>query len=355
VKSPISMHDPGPHDHRLLARLLEAGTLVLDEADTLRFANAAACSLLGADDEEQLRGAWVPLAAQLGISKWPRQLRDGETFHGRADVATARGRRSLRYELHVVDATSGYRALLVRDRAVLSPGDTTLLLASEAEANRHVLTGLVHAAKGPLNNFNLTLSLLARNVARTDSGKTDEAATKRTRYVDVLQSEALRLAACIDEINALTQTHLPAREAIDLAALSQQCARVLRHGATMREVNLDVDVPADPVHTIGDARLVRLALLSLAINVIELTAAGGRVAWCVSRESDDARIRLTTSQPRLPRTLVDGLFRLSCTAVCAHPGAIAGRVIVEAQAGEVIVHDGRDGRAGLALHFPSHV
>jgi len=84
------MHDPGPHDHRLLARLLEAGTLVLDEADTLRFANAAACSLLGADDEEQLRGAWVPLAAQLGISKWPRQLRDGETFHGRADVATAR-------------------------------------------------------------------------------------------------------------------------------------------------------------------------------------------------------------------------------------------------------------------------
>ncbi|HET9670288.1 MAG TPA: hypothetical protein VFQ93_11820 [Casimicrobiaceae bacterium] len=346
------MHDSGPHDHRLLARLLEAGTLVLDEADTLRFASHAACSLLGADNEEQLRRAWAPLSAQLGIPNWPRRLGDGEAFHGRADVVTARGPRSLRYELHVVDATSGYRALLVRDRAVLSPGDTTLLLASEAEANRHVLTGLVHAAKGPLNNFNLTLSLLARNVARADAGKTDEATTKRTRYIGVLQTEALRLAACIDEINALTLTPVPAREAIDLAALSQQCTRVLRHGATMREVNLDLDVPADPVHTIGDPQLVRLALLSFAINVIDLTASGGRVGWRVSREPDDVRVRLTTSQPRLPRALVDGLFRLSCTGECAHPGAIAGRVIIEAQAGEVIVHDGRDGHAGLALHFP---
>ncbi|HEY3555408.1 MAG TPA: hypothetical protein VGL67_09925, partial [Casimicrobiaceae bacterium] len=252
----------------------------------------------------------------------------------------------------VVDATSGYRAVLVRDRAVLSPGDTTLLLASEAETNRHVLTGLVHGAKGPLNNFNLTLSLLASNVARGDAGKTDEAATKRTCYVGVLQSEAQRLAGYIDEINALTLAHAPAREAIDLAALSQQCVRVLRHGATMREVNLDVDVPADAVHTIGDPRLVRLALLSFAITVIELTAAGGRVAWRISQAQDDARIRLTTSQPRLPRALVDGLFRLSCTAECAHTGAIAGRVIMESQGGEVIVHDGHDGHAGLALHFP---
>jgi signal transduction histidine kinase len=349
------MPDSGPHDHRLLARLLEAGTLVLDEADMLRFASATACSLLGADDEAQLRRAWAPLAAQLGIPNWPRRLRDGEAFHGRADVVTARGPRSLRYELHVVDATSGYRALLVRDRALLSPGDTTLLLASEAEANRHVLAGLVHAAKGPLNNFNLTLSLLARNVARADAGRTDEAQTKRTRYIGVLQSEALRLAACIDEINALTLTHVPAREALDLAALSQQCARVLRHGATMREVNLDLDVPSDPVEMMGDPRLVRLALLSFAINVIELTAAGGRVAWRVSREPDNARVRLTTSQPRLPRALVDGLFRLSCTGECAHPGAIAARVIIEAQAGEVIVHDGREGHAGLALRFPLHI
>jgi signal transduction histidine kinase len=346
------MHDSGPHDHRLLARLLQPGTHVHADAHPLRLARAAACSLLGTDDEEQVRSAWTPLAAQLGIPNWPRRLRDGEAFHGRADIVTARGPRSIRYELHVVDATSGYRAVLVRDRAVLSPGDTTLLLASEAETNRHVLTGLVHGAKGPLNNFNLTLSLLASNVARGDAGKTDEAATKRTRYVGVLQSEAQRLAGYIDEINALTLAHAPAREAIDLAALSQQCVRVLRHGATMREVNLDVDVPADAVHTIGDPRLVRLALLSFAITVIELTAAGGRVAWRISQAQDDARIRLTTSQPRLPRALVDGLFRLSCTAECAHTGAIAGRVIMESQGGEVIVHDGHDGHAGLALHFP---
>jgi hypothetical protein len=30
-------------------------------------------------------------------------------------------------------------------------------------------------------------------------------------------------------------------------------------------------------------------------------------------------------------------------------------VIIEAQAGEVIVHDGREGHAGLALRFPLHI
>ena len=351
MRSPVPLHDSDPGDHRLLARLLEAGTVVLDERDAPRFASAGACALFGADDEDRLRDAWPALIAQLGVAQWPRRLGDGEAFHGRADIDTARGPRSIRYELHVVDARRGYRALLVRDRAVLCAGDATLLLASEAEANRHVLTGLVHAAKGPLNNFNLTLSLLASNLARGDGGKSDEATAKRTRYLGVLQSEAARLAACIDEIHALTLVPAPARETIDVAALSRQCARVLRHEATMREVSVDLDLPAEPVRIDGDPHLVRLALLSFAITVIELTAAGGRIGWRVARSGDDARIALITSEPRLPHALVEGVFRLSLTAESAHTAAIAARVIVEAQGGGVAVHDGHDGEPGLSIVF----
>jgi hypothetical protein len=353
VTSSVLLHDSGLPDHRLLARLVEAGTLVLDEHDGLRFASAGACDLLGASHEAELRAAWPALAAQLRVAQWPRRMVDGSAWHGRADVVTPRGPRAIRYELHVVDADANvHRAVLVRDRAHLLPTDRALLLASEAEANRHVLAGLVHAAKGPLNNFNLTLALLA-NLARANTQDADVAA-KRARYLGVLQNEAARLASCIDEIHALTLRHAPAHETIDVAALSQDCARVLRHAATMREVSIDVDAPEHAVHVVADPQLMRLALLSFAIAVIELTSAGGRLGWRIAPPRDGAvRIVLTTSQPQLPRALVRALFRLSCIAESAYAAAIAARLIVEAQGGDVVVHDGNDDAPGIELALPA--
>jgi signal transduction histidine kinase len=244
--------------------------------------------------------------------------------------------------------------VLVRDRAHLLATDRALLLASEAQANRHVLTGLVHAAKGPLNNFNLTLALLSAGVARGDVlAATAEAAARRTRYIDVLQKEAARLASCIDEIHALTVRHEPTEEPIDLAATSVACARVLRHGATMREVNLELDVPEEPVMAIGDPQLVRLALLSFTICVLELTPPGGRVTWRVLRHGDTpaASIIITTSRPVIPRTLATALFRLSCTAESDYSGAIAARLIVEAQGGDVALRETDDGAPGFLLQL----
>ena len=345
MKSLLPMHDSDPAEYRLLARLLETGTLLLDEHAALRFASAGACALFGADDEADLRRAWPTLAPQLQVAAWPRAPADGNAFVGHADVVTARGPRAVRFELHAADGERGERVLLVRDRAALAAGDHALVLASEAEANRHVLTGLVHAAKGPLNNFSLTLSLLASNVALGDAAGQPDVAAKRTRYLDVLRSEAARLNACIEEIDQLTRVHAPAREVIDIAALSQACARVLRHAATMREVRIDVDVPSHPVDATGDPHLVRLALLSFAICVIDLTPAGGRLCWQVvtPRQHAGVRVSLATSHPPLPPALVESLFRIACTAASPHVAAIAARVVVEAQGGDVAVHDGSTG------------
>jgi signal transduction histidine kinase len=351
------LQDSGLPDSRLLARLLQAGTLVLDENDALTFASAGACQLFGVDDEAALRDRWSDLREQLRVERWPHTLPDGDAYHGRADLLTPAGPRAIRFEMHgMADAGSMHRAVLVRDRARVLATDRALLLASEAQANRHVLTGLVHAAKGPLNNFNLTLALLSTGVARGDVlAATPEAAARRTRYIDVLQKEAARLASCIDEIHALTVHHEPSHEPIDLAAMSADCARVLRHGATMREVSLELDVPAQPVLATGDPQLVRLALLSFAICVLEFTPAGGRVAWRVTpgEPTRAASVAITTSRPVLPPTLASALFRLSCTAESDYSGAIAARLIVEAQGGDVVLHDAGDGTPGIMLHIPA--
>jgi signal transduction histidine kinase len=351
------LQDSSLSDSRLLARLLQAGTLVLDARDDVRFASAGACELLGVADEAALRDCWSEMRTQLRVAQWPRRLPDGRAYQGRADLRTAAGTRAIRFELHAVDdAGNAHRVALVRDRAHLLPSDRALLLASEAQANRHVLTGLVHAAKGPLNNFNLTLALLAATAPRTEGvAATAEAVARSARYLEVLRNEAARLAGCIDDIHALTVRHAPSHEPFDLCAMSLECARVLRHGATMREVGLEIDVPARPLQAMGDAQLVRLALLSFTIEILDLTSPGGRVGWRVTH-ADGTRflcVSLTTSQAVLPPALVTSLFRLSCTAESDYSATIAARLIVEAQGGDIVLHDGAGQPPGFLIRLPA--
>lgn len=351
-------HDSGLPDSRLLARLLNAGIIVLGEQDELRFASAGACDLFGAASESELRAAWRDIALQLHVSEWPRNLPDASAHHGRADVRMPAGVRAVRFEMHAVSAAGTVqRVVLVRDRGHLLPGDRALLLATEAQANRHVLTGLVHAAKGPLNNFNLTLALLSAGITRAQApSAVPQMLARWTRYVDVLRNEAERLAACVDDVHALTLQHEPEPEAIDLGATLRECARVLRHDAAIREIELELDAPDIATYAKGDPQLVHLALLAFTICLLDVTPPGGRVGWRLTG-GDGPRaptIAITTSCRALPPDLVESVYRLSCTAESVYSAAIAGRLIIEAQGGDVSLDDDGTKPSGFRLRIPAH-
>ncbi|HEY7786887.1 MAG TPA: hypothetical protein VIF33_00070 [Casimicrobiaceae bacterium] len=241
-------------------------------------------------------------------------------------------------------------------RGNLFPTEDTWLLASERQANRHVLAGPVHAAKGPLNNFSLTLTLLADGVAHADtSSLPPEMLARWTRHIDVLRSETLCLARCVDDIHALTLRHEPALDAIDLCAILRECEHALHHDATMREIVLSLDAPETPVYGMGDPRLVRLALLSFTICLLDLTQPGGRIAWRVAGgdEPGQPTIAITTSHAVLPPDLVASLHGPSRTGESGHSAAIAGRLIIEAQGGDVVLDDDDTGPAAFIIRIPS--
>lgn len=346
-----SLQDSGPQDLSLLSHLLQTGSLVLDEHDDVASASPPACELFGVADVEMLRVHWPALRMPLRIADWPAASVSDAPHCGRADISTPAGARAIRFEVHSLADAHVRRVVLVRDRARLLPSDRALLLASEALANRYVLTGLAHTAKGPLNNFQLTLALLAASMSRGDASP--DALARRKRHLDVLQSEVARLSACIDEVQALTLPHDPSRGPIDLAAISRDCARLLLHGATMREVRVDLDAPDEPAIAHGDGPLVRLALLSLAICMIESVPPGGRIGWQVAPDAETPCIALQTTEPALPPSLRAALFRLSCTAECDYSAATAARLVIEAQRGEVVVEDGAGTPPAILLRVPA--
>ena len=328
-----SLQDSRLPDGRFFARFAASGVLVLDARDELRFASPAACALLGVENEGALRPRFPDIARQLRISG--RDV-SAAPHYGHADVQTDAGPRAIRFELHALAAAGApMHVVFVRDRARLLGSDGLLLLASEAHANRHVLTGLVHAAKGPLNNFSLTIALLEAGLARArESSPTPDVLARFDRYAEVLRSESSRLAGCFDDIHALTLSSHGERDAVDLGALTRDCAAVLRHGATMREVALQVDAPDTPILGLAERVLLRRALVCTAISVIDCTAPQGRVALHAATDGAMAVLRVVSTQPALPASLAASVFQVACIAEAEHSAATAARVIVEAQGGE---------------------
>ncbi len=350
------MQDSGRSGERALAMLLPAGIIVLDEHANVDFASPLACELLGARDMDEVRDTWSGIGSQLGIAEWPRELAAGAIHSGRADVATSAGPRAVRFEVHATAERARPRIVLLRERGSLLPADRALLLASEAQASRHVLGGLVHAAKNPLNNFSLTLALLEAGVARMDASPPTSATRERwLRYLEIMRNEAARLTACIDAVDALAAPRPSSSEAIDACAMLRDVVHVLHHEATLREVRLEIDVPGAPVLVTGDPRLVRLALISFTIGLLGATPPDGRVAWRVASDGDAsaASLSITATPSTLATAFATELFRVSRIAESANAIEIAARMIIEAQGGDVSVERDATGPIGLRLRMPA--
>jgi signal transduction histidine kinase len=351
-----SSQDSGLRDSRLLAHLLQSAVVVLDDAQQCLFASSGACELFGAASCAALRTRWNAVRDQLGLSALGSHSEDDPPLQRHVDVATDSGVRRLRFEAHAL--ARGARArhvLLVRDRTRVGDADRALLLASEAHAGRHVLTGLVHEAKGPLNNFYLTLSLLKSGISRGDASPLPERVRAQwSRYVDVLQNQAARLVDCLNDLEALTRPHGAPGERVDLTALSRDVLRVLHHEATMHETALEPALPSSPVWIDGNPHQLRLALLAFTSAIVEAARPGASVRFHVAATDDGAGscVSIDTPVPRLPPSLAAELFRLGCVGESDHIAAIAGRIIVEAHGGDVTLDAPPDSRGGFTIRMP---
>lgn len=351
---PKDLQDSGLQLCALLARLLNLGVLLLDEAHRCCFASARACDLLGAPDEAALRNDWHVLRAQFDLSNLPVTRGVAPPIQRGVDLSTPAGMRRLRFEVHsVVASPRTFHVVLLRDRNRIDDADRLLLMASEAQASRAALAGLVHEAKGPLNNFHLTLALLAAGLARIETLPGADAATARwRRYLDVLQAEAAQLVDCIHEIDALPRRGLAGRERVDLRGIVRDVVRLLRHEATMREARIELDDLPEPAWVVGDAHGLRLALLGFTTCAIDV-AERGVVRVRVATAGAEISVRIGVTTASLPPALTTELFAVACTSVSVYPAIVAGRMIIEAHGGDVAIECELPGAREFHIRMPA--
>jgi signal transduction histidine kinase len=321
------MQDSGLALCRLLADFLQIGVILVDEAGICRFANNRACELLDAADQAAAGARWSTLRKQIDLGP-----SHSAPVLGTVDLTTARGMRQLRAEAHALRDAGGY-AVLLRDRAVIDDADRVPMLATRAQANRAVLSGLVHGASGPLNNFNLTLAVLDADRERFDAlPQAADASARLRRHLGVLRSEAAALVSILDELRALAERRSRDSTRIDLAESVRDVARWLRHEAVMREAAIATDA-SSPAWITGDRDAMTLALVALVSRLLDACGPGSVLRLSALHVANERHclVRITVEPATVPAELADELFAIRPSP--RDPAPATARMIVEAHGG----------------------
>jgi signal transduction histidine kinase len=234
------------------------------------------------------------------------------------------------------------------------PPDASLLgLAGLARANSYLASALLHEINAPLNNFKLTLALFDASMARRGETADPALDARWQRYLKVLHDESGRLADLLQEVRRMCEIAAPHVERFDLRDIVAELARLLRHEATVREIEIVRDVPDAPMVVDADRARVRLAALGLVIHSLENSAPRARVSIVLRRlETPDALLEVASSSALRTEELLQALAADATGPRLEHVGVIAARALLEADRGRLETLRVGDGSAAFRAVLP---
>jgi two-component system, OmpR family, phosphate regulon sensor histidine kinase PhoR len=239
--------------------------LVLDGQRSLLAANRAARELLGigATGQDLARSIRHPavLAAVETIASGVPLLTDEIEL----PVPVARA-----FTLHAarLPGASGADAPMV----LLALHDETR--ARRAERSRvDFVANVSHELRSPLSALIGFIETL-RGPARGDT-------EAEQRFLGIMQREALRMAALIEDLLSLSRVeineHIPPRDAVDVALLLEDVASALAGRAAARTMDIALDIPADLTLAVGDGDQLTQVFHNLVENAIKYGRAGSTI------------------------------------------------------------------------------
>jgi signal transduction histidine kinase len=333
-----------------------AAILTVDEAGRIREANPAALTLLERDAANVLG---QPLDDVLGIPLWADV--DGPIGHARqAGRAGPPVERSVPSRGDARDRAVLVGAAPLPDGWLVSMADITRLkevdrLKSELVAN------VSHELRAPLTSIKAYAELLLQDI---DEG--DEAL--RREFVQIIDAEAERLAACINNLLDLARVEAEGYqlrpEAFGLADFVRSTAAAVAPRATMRGVQLAVDTPVDGTTLHADRPILFSMLKNLVDNAVKFSAEGDAVHIRAGRAADGGvDIAVTDEGPGIPpdqlSAIFEKFFRVESATHAAVEGSGLGLVIARqaarAHGGEISVTSELGRGSTFRVHLPATI
>jgi signal transduction histidine kinase len=203
---------------------------------------------------------------------------------------------------------------------------------------------VAHEVRNPLGVIFNSLGSLRRLVRPTGDART---------LFRIVEEEAERLNRIVGDLLDFARPSTPDLHPEALGRLAEEAvASVLAQQEVRIELvrELEPALPEVPV----DARLVRQAIVNVAVNAAQAMARGGRITVRTLREGDHAVVELEDDGPGIPAEVRGRIFEPFFTTRASGTGlglAVVRR-IVEGHGGTVQVRPGPAAGTVFALRFP---
>ena len=351
---------PNIAEFEALAKLLNFSVLLLDRDTNLRFASADAHLMFGSADADDLKRGWQDFYKRLRLPDLFRLEKNSKPLRYRTELRISNSTRLLRMEIYALQhAECECYVMLLMDRQILRGLEQQLVLASHHRVQRYLIATLVHDLNAPINTMRITMELVERMGFNTELGAPSDLVTKWERYRGILREELGKLTTQVADIpNLFGPTNDVIPEAFDFRDVITYVANFLKHETASKQIHLELLLPEYPIIVHGGLFDLKLALLNLAVSLVEAARQGEHLRMqAVSSEIFMEVVLHAGAEQIEPR---EDSENLAFAPTGRGTGIYVARLLVEAYGGEVHVAvptetQGATIRLQLPLYFPANI
>ena len=331
---------------------VSAGVIGLDARGRITLPNPSALELLGVE-ESALIGRPLEAAIPEMIDLLTQaRTRPQRLVESQIDLMRDGSRRTLLVRIVAERADQQIDGFVVTFDDI-----TALVSAQRAAAWADVARRIAHEIKNPLTPIQLSAERLKRKYLDEVSSEPDVFSA----CTDTIVRQVGDIRQMVDEFSSFARMPAPVIQTVDLLDLIEE-AVVLQRIASP-EITFEIAQPESPVRLDCDPRQINQALTNLLKNAIEAIEARpdkedknlppGRIAIALREDAGRWMIEVVDNGPGLPSDERERLTEPYVTKRARGTGlglAIV-RKIMEDHGGDLILSDGADGGASVALVF----
>ncbi|MGE5373319.1 MAG: ATP-binding protein [Solirubrobacterales bacterium] len=177
------------------------------------------------------------------------------------------------------------RLQLAAKVAQLEAMEAEVRAADRLAAVGRLAAGVAHEIRSPLGVIKAAAQL-ARD-EKPDNREISES-------LDVIVQEVDRANQVVRGLLDFSRPQLPAVSEIDLAAVLDQSVQLLNRYGVHHQVPVDYDPYGKPLVLLGDAEMLKQAIVNLGLNAVQASQAGSRIT-----------MRLTGPRPGRPQAVIE--------------------------------------------------
>lgn len=285
---------------------MEEGLVLLNKEGRILLMNRSATHLLAVQDEDYIGRDFLLFGDEPKLHKLLSKVYNGKNYSVSVEMDNKN------YEIHGNPVFSDDDIQGV----VLFYMDVTEKMEAE-QLRREFSANVSHELKTPLHSISGCAELLLNNMVKE---------ADQPQFLQQIYDESQHMVALVENIISIskldeTSEELPLEE-IDLLAMSQDVVKQLMPHAKMKDIELDVsgeNVIIKGVHT-----LIHEMVYNLCDNAIKYNKENGSVSVIVTKNKDEAVLKVKDTGIGIPEDQVDRVFERFYRVDKSHSRASGG-------------------------------